>query len=324
MEPLSALEQIEAYRRLFTDANFWMPYVQEVCRRHVLSPAGPVSVGVPGTYPAFIVGDQWLVKFFGRLFEGGQSFAAEREAGRLVSLDPAIPTAQIRAAGELGGPGWPWPYLVFAYIPGKSLGERIEQVSPQDWLRIAREMGGLVRRLHALPLAGSPVFPDHYTDYLEFLGAQRAACQRNQRGWGTLPAHLLAQLERFVPPPDQLVGLHRPPHLIHADLTLDHLLGKVINGRWQTLALIDFGDAMTGDLLYELAALHLDLFRADRRLLGAFLDSYELPLEERVDLPRRALAMALLHQFNVLACLPGQMLAADSLEELAQRIWGLP
>lgn len=242
----------------------------------------------------------------------------------MAALDPTIPTAQIYAAGELGGPGWPWPYLVFTYIPGKSLGEQIEQVSAADRLRIAREMGELVRRLHALPLTGSPVFPDHYTDYLGFLAAQRAACQNNHRGWGTLPARLLAQLERFIPDPEKLVNIHRPPYLIHADLTLDHLLGKIVDERWQTLALIDFGDAMTGDLLYELAALHLDMFRADRRLLSAFLDRYGLSPEERADLPRRALAMALLHQFNVLAGLPGELLAVDSLVELAQRVWGLP
>ncbi len=197
-------------------------------------------------------------------------------------------------------------------------------MSAADRLRIALEMGELVRRLHALPLTGSPVFPDHYTDYLGFLGAQRAACQNNHRGWGTLPARLLAQIEQFIPDPEKLVNTHRPPHLIHADLTLDHLLGRIADGHWQTLALIDFGDAMTGDLLYELAALHLDMFRADRRLLSAFLDGYSLPAEERANLPRRALAMALLHQFNVLAGLPGELLEVDSLEELAQRVWGLP
>jgi hygromycin-B 7''-O-kinase len=38
--------------------------------------------------------------------------------------------------------------------------------------------------------------------------------------------------------------------------------------------LIDFGDAMVGDLHYELAALHLDLFDCDKRLLRQFLDHY--------------------------------------------------
>ena len=59
---------------------------------------------------------------------------------------------------------------------------------------------------------------------------------------------------------------------------------------------------MTGDLLYELAALHLDLFAGDPRLLAAFLDAYGLPAAQRADLPRKALATALLHRST---CLPG-------------------
>jgi len=296
----------------------------EVCRRRGLAADGPLHTGVPGTCPTFMVGQQWVVKFFGRLFDGSRSFNVEREAGRLAALDPAIPAAQIHASGELGGPDWPWPYLIFSYIPGKSLGEQIEQVSFTARLQIAREMGALVRRLHALPLADSAVFPSTHTDYIQFLDNQRANCLQNQRAWGTLPARLLDQIEDFIPPLARLVNTRRPPHLIHADLTLDHLLGQVVDGRWTTLALIDFGDAMTGDLLYELSALHLDMFGADPRLLEAFLDTYSLPDEERASLPRRAMAAALLHQFNVLAGLPAEMLTVDSLAELAQRIWGQP
>lgn len=324
MEPLTALDQIESYRRLFTDANLWAPYVTEVCHRHKLTPCGPIYTGVPGTYPTFIVGEHWVVKFFGRLFEGGQSFMAEREAGRLVAQDPAIPAARICAAGELGGPNWPWPYLVFTYIPGRSLGEQIGLVSYPDRLRIAGEMGALIRRLHELPLVDSLVFPNRHTEHLQFLENQHANCLHNHRAWGTLPAHLLNQIEAFLPTPAQLIDTCRPPHLIHADLTLDHLLGKIVDGHWKTLALIDFGDAMTGDLLYELAALHLDLFQTDPRLLGVFLDHYGLPAEERANLPRRAMAMALLHQFDVLAALPAELLVSDSLDALAQRLWTLP
>ena len=54
------------------------------------------------------------------------------------------------------------------------------------------------------------------------------------------------------------------------------------------------GDAMIGNLYYELAAMHLDLFKGDRRLLAAYLDSYGLDEAARHSLPRRAMSMALL------------------------------
>ncbi len=325
MHPLSALEDFESYCRLFTDIALWSPYVQEVCRRHAL-PCEAVHTGVPGTCPVFLVSAagarRWVVKFFGRLFDGAQCFAAEREAGRLAGQDARIRTAKLVAAGELGEEGWPWPYLVFEYIPGISLGEVFEQVTLEDRLLAARELGETVRRIHALVLEGSPVFPNTHQPYQRFLEQQRAGVEARHREWDSLPPRLIEQIHDFLPPSEALVDHARAPHLIHADLTRDHLLGRWENGRWTSLALIDFGDARTGDLLYELAALHLDLFAGEPRLLAAFLDAYGLPAAQRADLPRNALATALLHSFNVFAGLPAQVLQAETLAELAQNVWG--
>lgn len=322
MKDLDLLDDIDHYRRLFTSAAFWEPYVKEVCRRHNLAPGEPVRIGVPGTCPTFITAERWVIKFFGRLFEGGASFEIEREAGRLAAQDPKIHTACIIAQGELGGEGWPWPYIVYQFLPGSSLGEQAEQVSQEDWLRIAGELGEMVRRLHALPLQGSPVFPDHLEPYTRFLKTQRAACVSNHQTWSTLPVHLVEQIDDYLPPVETLVNRRRPAHLIHADLTRDHLLGQIINGHWQTHGLIDFGDAMTGDLLYELGALHMELFRGDQHLLQVFLDAYGLGGEERSKLPQKAMATALLHQFDLFSALPEDMLDAPTLLELENRIWG--
>ncbi len=324
MHPLSALEDLDFYCRHFTDISLWTPYVQEVCRRHAL-PCEAVGIGVPGTYPVFLVAvagrRRWVVKFFGRLFDGAQGFAAEREAGRLAGQDPNIPVARLAAAGELGTEGWPWPYLVFEYVPGISIGKVFDQVSLEDRLQAARVLGETVRCIHTLPLDGSPVFPNAHESYLRFLEQQRIGAAARQREWGSLPPGLIDQIDGFLPPLDTLVDRARPPHLIHADLTRDHLLGRWEDGRWTSLALIDFGDAMTGDLLYELAALHLDLFRGDPRMLAAFLDVYGLSPTRRADLPRKALATALLHRFDVFAGLPAETLRADTLDNLSQRVW---
>ncbi len=335
MKSLSALDDLDSYRQLFTDVNFWSPYVWQVCERHGLSCAR-VRTGVPGTCPVFIAADsagvdRWVVKFFGRLFDGAKSFASEQEAGRLAGLDPEIRTTRMAAAGELlahrkllvsmedNERNWPWPYLIFDYIPGVSMGEVMEQVSLQDRLRAARELGDTARRIHALPLQGSPVFPNSHAPYLRFLEQQRAGVAERQRAWGSLPPRLVAGIDEFIPSPRELVDRTRPPHLIHADLTRDHLLGRLENGRWTSLAIIDFGDALTGDLLYELCALHLDLFGSDKRLLAAFLKAYGIFTLS----PRSALATALLHQFNVFAAVPEEALQVETLDELAEVLYGV-
>ena len=113
------------------------------------------------------------------------------------------------------------------------------------------------------------------------------------------------------------------PHLIHADLTQDHLLGRLEGGRWTSLALIDFGDARTGSLFYELPALHFSLFGGDKRLLAAFLQGYRYAGPTGEDFACRAMACALLHQFDVFSetALHPDWRDAATLEQAANILW---
>lgn len=153
-ESLQIMETLDGYIRGFTDPSLWAPYIQEVCRRHSLKWNGIIRSSLPGTYPAFIAGERWLVKFFGRLFDGVRDYQAELKAAHLLALDPAIPLPELIASGHLfeAGTGWSWPYLVFEYLPGASLGAAWETLEFQERLRIAEYMGEVTRRLHTLPL----------------------------------------------------------------------------------------------------------------------------------------------------------------------------
>jgi hygromycin-B 7''-O-kinase len=319
------LENLEGYRRYYSDPVAWRPYVEQVCRRHLPGAGHMVRIGVPGTCPTFIVDDRWVVKFFGRLFEGGQSFQAELELGRWAG-SLGLPFPPITAAGQLflSGPGWPWPYLVFPYVPGESIGEVYPHVRQEDKLALAGWMAGITLRMHTARLPVSEIFQPTWAPFIDLLEQQRRAIRQSFEEWGCLPEHLLAQLDDFLLPISELVDSYSPPHLIHADLTADHVLGRLEGGRWRSLALIDFGDAMIGNLYYELVALHLDLFHAEKPLLAAYLVAYGLDEPARRRLPARAMNMALLHRFNVLGPVferePGLREVA-SLEELAEALW---
>ncbi len=322
---LNWLDDPDQYRRLFTDADFFRPAVEEICRRHGLAPAAHIRVGVPGTCPVFIVEERWLVKLFGRLFDGGSSFAVEKSAARLLREHTRIPVPALLAAGRLEPPGvdWPWPYLVFEFIPSLSLGEARAGLSFADHLHLAGELGAWLRELHAIPVPAGGPFEQGWQGYLDLLDGQRAGCAERHAAWSCLPAHLAAQIDAYLLPAAQLRLLGETPHLIHADLTEDHLLGQMAGGRWSTLALIDFGDARTGSLFYELCALHLNLFGGEPRLLAAFLAAYGYNGPRGAEFSRRALCTALLHQFNVLegAHLQPILAAAASLEDLAEALW---
>jgi hygromycin-B 7''-O-kinase len=329
------LENIEGYRQAFTDGRAWRPYVRQVCQRHGLLPARKIRCGVPGSFPTFIVDERWVVKFFGRLFEGALDYQVELEASRLLS-PYALPVPAILAEGNLFESlnGWNWPYLVFEFVPGVSIGKVYEQVSFDDKLQLAGWMGELTRRLHQVPLVGSTIFQPAWDEFFDLLRTQRAAYQAVFQAGHTghagppMPPHLVDQIDRFLLPAELLVEDSAAPHLIHADLTADHILGLLQNGQWHSAALIDFGDAMTGSLYYELVALHLDLFRCDKRLLRAYLDAYGLDEASRRQLPAKAMTLTLLHRFNTY-CMEGvfrrdpQTLKLATLEEMADRIWDI-
>jgi len=99
-----------------------------------------------------------------------------------------------------------------------------------------------------------------------------------------------------------------------------------VGATWQPSGIIDFGDAMAGDRLYELVALHLGLFRCDKRLLRTFLDTYGFDPGLRRDFVRRAMSLTLLHEFNVLSSVFPTFPDAGrvtSLAELATLLWDL-
>ena len=323
---LESLETLEGYRVLFCNPNFWHPYVQTVCRKHFRVGDCQVKAVLPGTYPTFVADDQWVVKFFGRLFDGKASFERELEISKLLKHAPEIPAPELVAHGSLleRGVDWPWPYLIYKYVDGVSLGEVMDQLALAERMSLAAQLGRIVHQFHSLPIGGSQIFTPSWQGYAEFLSLQAASCRSNHQAWGSLPVHLIDQIEDYLLPTEKLIDLNRQPHLIHADLTRDHLLGRLVGDEWQKLALIDFGDARVGDLLYELVALHLDLFAGDPRLLRVFLDAYGSDLVYDNEFPQKALSTALLHEFDVIGGLaqwyPGWQ-DIRTLPELGVLVW---
>jgi hygromycin-B 7''-O-kinase len=303
-EPLRCLDTLDGYRKNFMDAGLWQPYIAWVAARHNL-PSGEAHPGLAGTYPTFSVNELWVVKFFGRLFDGEWSFEVELEAARVLAGETDIPAPAVMASGRLfdDAESQHWPYLVFNLVSGSSFGECRKKCGDDEKKRIAAELGHIVRSLHKISTKGSTIFRQSWQPYRRFLQAQKRTCVKRLRRWQVLPVRLLEQVGNYLPPLDELVDDGLFPHMIHADLTGDHLLGKVEGGHWQTLGLIDFGDARVGSLYYELCALYLDLFQGDPELLSIFLDAYGLSARARHNLPRRLLATALLHQFDVLHAL---------------------
>ena len=309
------------------DLSIWEPHVRRVCQRHDLHPGKLIRPGLAGSFPTFIVADHWVVKFFGQLYGGAESYQAELAANWIIASAPKISAPALLATGELftDSTAWHWPYLIFDYVPGDSIGEVYAQICWDDKLALAHQLGGITRQLHSLKIEDSPFAKSQSRgSYLEFLEVQRSICTSNHQKWNSLPQRLIAQISDYLLSPEEIIDPSLPPRLIHADITRDHILGQIQKGHWQTQALIDFGDAMIGDIFYELATLHLDVFQRDRRLLRPFLDSYGLSDQQKVDFPHKAMSVALLHQFNIFHDLQDWIFEVpESLEALATQLWDI-
>ena len=204
-------------------------------------------------------------------------------------------------------PAWSWPYLVSTRLRGTAWHAAALDLSQQE--SVARQLGQVIRRLHALP---PPPGPNWQRDWLAEL---RASCVERQRTWGVLPPRLIDQIAAYLAPPSA------ERRLIHTDLHDHHIFVQrgVRDGR--LVGIIDWGDALFTDPYYELPALHLHTFRGDRRLLAAFLDGCRWPVDDAFT--HHAMTMALLYEFNVLDGLPTlfDLDAIGTLTELANLLW---
>lgn len=317
------LETVDEYRRLFTDAAYWRPFVEAVCQRHDLMPITPIHTSpVPGTCPVFIVDEKYVVKFFGHLFDGHASFAAERDVFHLLA-HTNLPTPRLLGEGAFGSDGQ-WPYLISTWQPGQSVGELRAELSPEAMAAIATETGYIARQLHALPLDATATLRPSWDAFVSLLEKQRPNCAKRHAEWGHLPPHLIEQIDAFLLPSAELVDRHSAPRLLHADLTADHILLVKEQNDWRISALIDFGDAIVGDPLFELIPVYLDLLNGDKELLPVFLQAYGLG--EKLD-ARQAIQLlnfCLLHPFDVLSDLfarapEGREL--PDLKSLARWLW---
>ncbi len=337
------------YSAHFMDLGVWEPIMRRVFRQLGLE-YKRIDPGVPGTYPTFFVEldskinpapyQAVVVKFFGPLFDGAASFYIEKEVGHWLDQQSLpVRSPAILADGRLDQD---WVYLIFEIVQGVSIRQVRQSLSSDALGGMAKQMGTFIKALHttsadSLPGSAMTTGTPSWSGYMDFLEHQRASCLANHQHWGDLPAQLLPQVPDFLLPVAELLDLSSSPHLIHTDLTGDHLLGRLVSDSpaatydldlkqtrygWESLAVIDWGDARIGNILYELVAVYADLFQADKRLMKICLEAYGLPDFYRQDFRHKALCMLLLHQFPMPASLYAPYMHVKTMQELADGLFG--
>ena len=255
------------------DVSYWWPYLSEVLGRHDLLDAEiePVA-GFNPTNPTFVYGEV-VVKLFGHYPWWRSAHAPEKAALELVTTDPGIAAPKLVGDGRLyDDPEDPWPYLVMTRVSGASLHEA--QLSDEEALSVAAELGNQVRRMHALrPTDDLPRSSWPAADAAE--AAERSS----------LPPHLSAQVNEYLGRLGSFDSV-----FTNGDIVAAHVF--VENGR--LAGIIDWGDALVTDRHYELIQIYRDAFACDKTLFRSFLEAAQWPVDE--EFPHRTMGLALHRQ----------------------------
>jgi hypothetical protein len=175
---------------------------------------------------------------------------------------------------SLAGDG---PVLEFAIGTGRVAVPLAERARVQDWLR------------------------DHGRD-----------CVGRHRAWGSLPSHLVEQIDAYVVAPSPVRCL------AHADLTVDQIFVA-----WDRLVgIIDWGDGMVTDPYTNSVRSISTRSAATRPCFGRFwMAMAGWTVGE--DFARRAMSAALMHQFDLFAALPERLHPDqfDTLDALPTALW---
>jgi hygromycin-B 7''-O-kinase len=208
---------------------------------------------------------------------------------------------------------------------GRSLREANGEAPRADLERVATWLGATVQKLHRVPTHdGERISLEIYADMIQ---VREQRCHRDHEQWDSLPAHLVSGVRDYVWGARKLIDPEREtPVFLHGDLHAGNVFVDGEPGSLEPTGIVDFNDAYEGDPHYDLVAIHVKAFDADKALLRRFLDGYGWG-ELGKAWPRRMMGLTLAHDYDMIQPVadrhPEVLAAVGSLDELATLLWDL-
>jgi hygromycin-B 7''-O-kinase len=305
------------YAKRRTDLELWREPILAALAR-VGAPLGELrGVTEDATNVVFELGDVYFFKAYPPFFGGRERLHHEAMALRVLATNPEVPAPTVAYRGELDpdATDWKWPFLVLPRLPGKPYSLYWNQASNAEQAMAARSIGKLLREIHRsgpgheLPIAVTKSWPGGFGEFLERNREWKRHLSEMQGAaiWDDLMAADVRSL-------GQGWGV-----LLHGDFDLSHLLsdGPKITG------VLDFGDVLIGDPIYDFVTVAIWTFDRHPELLQAFAEGYGLTLDARFF--EKLGTFALLHEATeVPDILPWVVdSGASTREELGRYLWGV-
>ena len=197
-----------------------------------------------------------------------------------------------------------------------------DELDHHNKLIIMRELGSLIREVHALPTQGLEAIDCHWE---KFIADQIHQCVAKHKSTN-LPEILLEQIPEYIKSMIAYLPAIKKPVILTGEYTPMNFLVKQKSGIWHIEGLIDFGDAMLGLPEYDLLGPGAFLIQGDKELLREFLVSYGYSAEDLTDkLSHQLTLLMLLHKYsnlNMQIRIDGWKEKVNNLNDLEKLVWG--
>lgn len=312
---LSSVNSFEEYQKLKTNLDFLENLTQEVIRRHQL-PKAPLVLFSEGTNIVFAYGDSKVIKIFPPFHL--DQFKSERLILKALAGKVSVKTPVIEYEGEIVG----WPYIVMNQLEGTLLETLWEKLDYNNKTILIRELGSLIKEVHALPTKGLEDIDCHWE---KFIIKQIKNCLEKHQST-KLSKHLLQEIPNYLESIKESLLRIKKPVILTGEYTPMNFLVKKSGDIWHINGLIDFGDSMLGLPEYDLLGPGAFLIQGDKQLLKEFLTAYGYSVDRMTDtLSHQLTALMLLHQYsnlNIQIRIKNWQSKVSSMKDLENLVWG--
>ena len=293
MLPLIQIDSWDDWTRIYNDVSVWQPLVDAICAREGIG-YGQLRSANANTNAVFLLDRAYALKIYSPFWD---EFDFERTLLEALNDHEEIPVPDVLGYGHIADDGGvSWPFLITRYSEARPLSEIRGELSDEDARSLAAQFGGIVRALHDLD-AGQLVSDTTERVWTDVVSVRRRKALTELTDAGVLAYMLVEPLESLL---DEAIAADLPGSriVVHGDLGADHVLCAQVEGGWTIEALIDFGDAKIGVLEYEWMPVWMGFCGRDPALARALIDGYGPGLLVDGDVPKRAVAWTLLHDFG--------------------------
>lgn len=316
MPPSIRVDSWEDWTRIYNDVSVWQGLIDAICSREGISyrQLHPAS---DNTNAVFLLDRAFAVKIYSPFWN---EYEFERTLLEALKSHDEIPTPELVTCGHISdADGTSWPYLITRYCPARSYSEIRQELTHDNAMALARQLGQIVRALHALDTSQLASAATERT-WNDVVFERRSAAVGELVAAGVLNPGIQDSLDMLL---DEVIADAPSGERVvaHGDLGPDHVLCARTEGGWRIEALIDFGDAKIGVREYEWMPVWMGFCRRNPVLARGFLDGYDPGLLHDAAFPSRAVAWTLLHDFGtdeLIRCCRGlgQLAPVETMEEL--------